>query len=323
MSNKKIIKIEKVYDTSYRYKRVEWWLHNVCNFDCSFCPTDFKSGNLRWLDLSDYKKFCSKLMDQANQESKIIFFQFLGGEPTLFPHLLELSKFIVQQNHIVTIMSNGSRTLRYWQDWVDADIINTLYLTIHPEQTQDIDHYVKLINLFENTNTLLIPRISAPKNHFQLADKFFDVLYEETASVIALHPINGDFKYNDYSPEQLDIFKKKNYVYSKKFQPSKYKHNHIYPNQLEITYNDLSTSVTTPQDLYLNKLNNFLGWKCEIGIDFLHIFHTDIYRGLCKQDGIIGNILDPDSGFLSKPTTCLKNSCFCRADIGIKKYIAQ
>lgn len=320
MSSKKIIKIEKIHHSPQRYKQVEWWLHNVCNFDCSFCRPEFKAGDLRWLDLSVYKNFCQRLMSQADSESHIVFFQFLGGEPTLFPHLLELCQFIVDSGHQINIMTNGSRTLRYWKDWANANIINTLYITIHPEQTQDIQHYVDLINLFEGKNTLIIPRISAPTHCFDLANEFFDILYQKTASVLALHPINEEFRDNYYSQKQLEIFKKRDYVQSLNFNFDRLNLKHLTPKKIEITHSDQTKSISTSGQVWGSGQNNFFGWSCNIGIEFLHIFHTDIYKSICRQDGKIGTIFDEDAGFSKKPTTCMKQWCFCRSDISISKH---
>lgn len=313
----KIIKISQINKTVPKYKRVEWWLHNVCNFNCSFCDDKWKSGSHRWLDLSVYKKFTDKLMQQATAQNTFVFFQFLGGEPTLFPHLLELSQHVVNKGHYVELMTNGSRTLNYWKNIADANVLNTLYLTIHPEQTKDIQHYVDLIKLFENKNVLIISRVSAPIAHFNTAVNFCDVLDKESSCIIALHPINNTFGNNSYNNEQLEIFNNKSYYSSKLFNSPILPH--YYPWRFEVT-TDSNSYHAYPNDLYLKNLNNFKNFTCYAGVDFLKIFHEEIYKANCEQDGMIGKISNEDLGFLDTPTICNQNLCFCRADIAIEKY---
>jgi hypothetical protein len=46
------IKLEKLVTPKFKF--IEWKLHNVCNYDCSFCGEEHKNGSDRWRDLYTY-----------------------------------------------------------------------------------------------------------------------------------------------------------------------------------------------------------------------------------------------------------------------------
>ena len=51
------------------------------------------------------------------------------------------------------LITNGSRTLRWWKECKDAKILDLLYVTYHPEQTTDYKHVAEVLNLFHDEPT--------------------------------------------------------------------------------------------------------------------------------------------------------------------------
>lgn len=111
------IKVEKLIPKTYRF--IEWKIHNVCNYNCSFCPSRHKNGSQRWFSLDQYKSYIDKLYHLC--EGAPYWIQFTGGEPTLFPKLIELCQYIKSKNGLVSLISNGSRTLRWWEELKKAN----------------------------------------------------------------------------------------------------------------------------------------------------------------------------------------------------------
>lgn len=65
--------------------------------------------------------------------------------------------------------------------------------------------------------------------------------------------------------------------------------------------------------------NNFEGWKCYSGFDFLWINRQgDVYGNVCKQSGKYGNLFD-NVTLPSEPIVCPVKSCYCASDIEIPK----
>ena len=55
MNTSSIIPIRVERRTPNEAKVIEWMIHNVCNYDCTFCGLPNKNGTDRWLTLEEYK----------------------------------------------------------------------------------------------------------------------------------------------------------------------------------------------------------------------------------------------------------------------------
>ena len=84
--NKFPIRLEKAVPPEY--KLIEWKLHNVCNHNCSYCGEENKDGSNRWTDLETYKQQFDNLYKSCGESA--LWIQITGGEPTVFPELLDL-----------------------------------------------------------------------------------------------------------------------------------------------------------------------------------------------------------------------------------------
>jgi organic radical activating enzyme len=95
------------------HKRIEFYITNVCNFNCDNCNrlnNYYFSGHEKWNDYLDVYRIWSEKIDF----DQIII---LGGEPTLNPDLDSWIKGLVQlwPKSKISIRSNGSH-LKYWAD---------------------------------------------------------------------------------------------------------------------------------------------------------------------------------------------------------------
>ena len=70
------------------FKVINWKLHNVCNYSCSFCGKGNNSGNERWFTLEKYKSIVDKIAEAC--VGTPFYIVYTGGEPTLYPELMEL-----------------------------------------------------------------------------------------------------------------------------------------------------------------------------------------------------------------------------------------
>ena len=141
---------------------VEWRLSNVCNFDCSFCPSIFKDGSKRFLDYEVYTSTIDRLI--KDDPTKTVWFQFTGGEPTLYPQLIELLKYIKDRGGYTSMISNGSRTIRWWKELAEANVLDRLYISHHTEQGAKVEHTIEVNNLMQATNTLVSVFVTAQAN---------------------------------------------------------------------------------------------------------------------------------------------------------------
>jgi len=146
------IKVEKA--TQVDYKFIEWKIHNVCNHNCSFCGSQHKDGSQRWFSLEKYKEYTDKLVEACGDSP--FWIQITGGEPTLYPDLIPLLAYMKSKGAMISMISNGSRTIRWWKELQEENIIDYLFLTYHSEQTDNYQHIEEVINLFHNQPTEVI-----------------------------------------------------------------------------------------------------------------------------------------------------------------------
>jgi organic radical activating enzyme len=299
------------------YKLIEWKLGNTCNYDCSFCDDSNKTGNEQWLDFETYVSVCDQFM--ASTDDKI-FFQFTGGEPTLYPRLDELVSNIKSKGHYVSLFSNGSRTIRWWKDFAENNLLDCLNLTVHVEQSANIDHLIAVINLFKTSSTHVYVQCTATLEYFDETLLAFNRIKKETSSILNLKSITNTKGLIDYNQSQLTILKSNSVILSDKFYEKPHSSEMTYYTSMILEYSDGTRREHKPHTMVATNNNKFFGWKCSVGINYINIMYDKIYKAMCKQDGVISTVYDTNLSFTSEYTVCLKSQCLCPTDLLEDKY---
>ena len=121
---------------------VNWCLGNTCNFACSYCPEGLHNGSRGWPELDTIKNFITVVKN--THKDKKIYFEFTGGEVTMYRHFIDVCKFCTEQGIKVGFISNGSRTLRYWEE--NKQYFDHVCLSFHPEAA-DPDHFIEVVKI--------------------------------------------------------------------------------------------------------------------------------------------------------------------------------
>jgi organic radical activating enzyme len=316
------IKVEKA--TKADYKFIEWKIHNVCNHNCSFCGTQHKDGSQRWFSLEKYKEYTDKLIAACGDMP--FWIQITGGEPTLYPDLIPLLAYMKSKGAMISMISNGSRTIRWWKELQELKIIDYLFLTYHSEQTNDYHHITEVVNLFHNETTEVICLLTHVYDTLDKAFEAQEYLIENTGVIITLKAMmigNQDI-YSKYTTEQITKLKSENWLPGKNRDTKvkslidpKYKINHT----LKITDNNGLSFNIDPQLLMKQQQNKFLGWDCNIGSFTMRIDHDVIYRGVCEE-GEKRSIYE-DISFIDNYIPCKRDQCFCGTDMIATKILPE
>ena len=314
------IKVEKAIKQEYNF--IEWKIHNVCNHDCSFCGSIHKDGSQRWFSLEKYKEYTDKLIE--TNKGKPLWIQITGGEPTLYPELLELMTYMKSKGIMISLISNGSRTIRWWKELQESKILDNLFITYHSEQTDNYQHIADVINLFQNDPVEVICLMTHVLNSIDKVFEAYDYIIENTGALVTIKAmmLTNDI-YSQYSKEQLIKLKQSNWIPGKKrttklLPNSEYKINHT----LKITYSNNLTIQLDPQQLMKQQKNNFFGWDCNIGLDNMRIDHDVIYRGVCEVGGK-RSLNDTTIDFTDDFITCTNKDCFCGTDMIATKILPK
>lgn len=317
MTNKFPVKVE-TYEGSPPYKFIEWKLHDKCNYDCSFCGEENKLGIRGWFDLEKNKAIVDRIADICGDTPYWI--QLTGGEPTLYPKLIELMSYMRQKGAYTSILTNGSRTIRWWKMMRDAKVLDILYITYHCEQNADSHHIANVINLFHDEPVLTMVSSTYTKDSVQDAFDGSTYILENTGAWVNMYAMSLIDYHIDASTVTEELFEK---IKSINGVPGKL---NITKKLSEIPRHLLglkSTTVVTFSDdsaeeknlLMMTKLaeNRFEGWTCEAGMNTLKIEDDFISRGGCRRDGIPFSL--DNIKFYDKPFKCDVFDCFCYIDM--------
>jgi organic radical activating enzyme len=315
------IKVEKATQPDYKF--IEWKIHNVCNHNCSFCGSRHKDGSQRWFSLEKYKEYTDKLVESCGDSP--FWIQITGGEPTLYPDLIPLLAYMKSKGAMISMISNGTRTIRWWKELQESKLMDNLFLTYHSEQTNDYHHITEVANLFHTEATEVICLITHVYTTLDKAFEAHDYLIENTGATITVKAMMGDPDiYSKYTTEEISKLQSENWLLGKhkntkvkSLLDPKYKINHT----LKITYNNNLSYNINPQILMKQQRNNFMGWDCNIGSFNMRIDHDVIYRGVCEQGET--RSLHNNISFTDNYVPCKIEQCFCGTDMIATKILPK
>ena len=307
---KNYIKIEHSTPTHADWFVVNWCIGNTCNYACSYCPKSLHDGSIEWQDLGKVKQFISKVKE--HHLDKNIYFEFTGGEVTMYKNFLEICQYCADLDIKVGLISNGSRTIRYWEE--NNQYFDHICLSFHPEFA-DEKHFIEVVKTVHNDLRTHVNIMMSPEKFdhcYAIANKIKNI----GNISMALQPLIHDFgdtlyEYNDF---QKKIFEKqhelivKHIKYTNAFD--------YYRGAMKWTDDEGNSAVSSAHRFISEGTNNWSGWKCYAGVEQLIVdMDGSIFRGWCKVGGSIGNINDTILELPEDPIICNKSMCHCNYDI--------
>ena len=285
---------------------VTLFIHNVCNYSCSYCSDFHRDGSYRWPeDWTPYLNFINDL----KQRNRYLYIEVLGGEPTVWPAFQDFVDTISDDNVFVEFSTNASRTLRYWEQFRTHRAF--VFLSWHYEQTDD-DHFYRVAEIMQHKASVSIPLMVVPDNYDRAV-----ALYERLRGLnVEITPkftrtsIHGHdyFAYTDSQREWIQ-----NNYYNK--------------------MRDFGLAWTVPRNLHFDGerrkfmtvldqgLHKFEGYTCTAGIKRFSVDpNGDIKRCTKRVGGVIGNLF---TGYTlpEAPIVCNYAACPCKLDAIVEKWI--
>lgn len=297
------------------YFVVNWCFFSICNFKCTYCPTQLHDGQKRGLPIEEVKNFCLQVIKE--KKDKKVFFEFTGGEMTYYKDFIPLFEFLKSQGAETGLISNGSRDLDFWKR--HRNLIDHICLSFHPEQG-DMDHFFEVVKLLNEVTTVHVNIMMLPEKFgplYALASRIAAEIEGVSISIQALFE-NMSGNIFSYTDEQKNLLDNPNLPHGSnlKYFQSPSKISKIYRGEMRKIYDDGSNEVAIPPELIAKGENGWLGWECYAGIENLVVdFDGNVRRGWCGVGGVIGNISDTNFSFPNKPILCSVSKCFCGLDI--------
>lgn len=303
------IRLEHSVTDLAKIVNVNWCMGNTCNFACSYCPSGLHDGSVSWYELQSVLNFCEQIIQHYKTT---IYFEFTGGEVTLWKHFPDLCRFLRANGCKVGFISNSSRTLRWWSDILPN--VDHVCLSYHPE-AGDKEH-------FRSVAALTSEHFRTHLNIMMVPDRF-DELYEFAQQLstiknvsMALQPLLVDFgetvfPYDEDQKHKLDNqyeLVSKHVVHDKQFE--------TYRGAMAMVNSAGKRVVMAPQKFISQQRNSWQGWHCYAGLENIIVdMDGSVYRGWCKVGDSIGNVLDAKLNLPIEPIICTKARCHCNFDI--------
>jgi MoaA/NifB/PqqE/SkfB family radical SAM enzyme len=272
---------------------IEYLVGTTCNYKCHYCFTGCNDGKYKFTtDLALLKKNLGYMIDvYRNDFNKTdIRLNINGGEPTLWPDLGEFAKhFSEEYNCRVTIVTNGSRTLRFWKEY--GNYFEDIAISVHNQEC-DVEHIKKVMDyLYENTDCLVNATVFMdPLNFNRAVEIAEDLKNHSTPWLLKVRPIVLNGVMPLYTKEQKEYINDK----VKKMPPPEWiekikKLGRMPQSESEGMMLKLDNGEIIKIDTqYLMERDwyHFEGWQCNMGVDRFVINRGGVIQGSCGAQNL-------------------------------------
>ncbi|MCL2712550.1 MAG: viperin family antiviral radical SAM protein [Methanomassiliicoccaceae archaeon] len=179
----------------------------ICNYRCKFCFA--KSFSRKIMTPEQWRPYLTLL-----KEKKITKINVVGGEPFLYPHLMELCKLIKSMGFVVSVVTNGSRIDRELVkrmvgivDWIGLSVDSPdegveKVVGRHASDVNHIENVIKVANLIHKHGIKVKLNITVIRQSCE--QDFSDLIRmvnPERVKVLQVLKIEGENEdyYKDYS----------------------------------------------------------------------------------------------------------------------------
>ena len=283
------------------------YMHNVCNYRCSYCAPHHYNGDKRWPeDIEPYLNF----LKEIKKTNKYTYIEIFGGEPTMWPKFDKFIEAVSDETTLLEIDTNASRTLRYWEKFDSSKCF--MLLSWHYETAND-DHFFNVAKILSEKGPVHVPLLTTPEN-FERAKALYN-RFESSNLEIHCQPkfvrvTIGSSEYLNYTTEQRDWMSKAGFNRRKPFNVD-----WDFPHHLKI-----DDKLIYWSDIANNEAHRFKDWICKAGINRFFV-EPDGNIARCSKHvgGSLGNIF---TGYKlpTDPVVCSKMSCACKVDAIVEKW---
>lgn len=299
-------------------------LGSVCNYKCWYCWPGSNNGDVKFPDFELIKKNLSHLIRyyENNSPKKVFDIHFCGGEPSHWPKLTEFIKYL-KENHnvLISMTSNGSKKMDWWEK--AAPYFDRVHLSAHHEFTdietfRNVCDYLYTKNVIVGVSVMMDPfawdKCMDMVEYFKKSKKRWTIRYVEIIDPKIEYTEEQQNILKNYRARQCNIFW---FLKNNKHYRSKVRAKDI--NGKTHKFND--------GEILLYKLNNFKGWECSVGYNWVAINKWGNISGTCQQllygEDKLYNIYDANFTEIFHPkiapAICSKTSCVCSIETVMPK----
>ena len=299
---------------------------NICNYKCWYCWPGSNSGDKPWPDLELLKTNITHLISYYKEHTnkQIFDIHFCGGEPTHWPKLGEFIQYCKENfNCLISMTSNGSKKRSWWDKY--AQYFDRIHMSCHHE-------YVKLDNYRDLCDQLADQGIVVSVS--MMMDPFAWDKCIETVEYLKQSRRKWTIRYVDIIDDKIH-YTEEQYAVLKKHRARRvnllwfWLHNKYYISKVTVTDRQGRRHRFNENEILLRKMNNFYGWECSVGINWVDIRSDGMISGTCGQllygEDNHYNLYDADFAVKFQPviqsSICTQTQCVCNIETVMpKKY---
>ena len=257
-------------------------------------------------------------------------FEFVGGEPTLNPALLQMCQRMGNQQLKNRLTTNGSASIEWFKE--HHHYFSTVEISYHTEYAEQ-EHIEEVVNFLMSRGDLDEQRKVEVKIMIHCTNND-----EQWAKAIKVYE---EFKLKQFPVELKLLYSN----FTKGFQYLPYK-----TYQLEYYFTERGEDWDPDQTMYLGNLKydgrararhnitkedldklkanspiqknwNFKGYRCNAGKDQFVIDNRGrVWRGWCSEGGSLGSVINRDVEWDNDPWKCTKDLCRNGFDQQVTKF---
>jgi MoaA/NifB/PqqE/SkfB family radical SAM enzyme len=271
---------------------VHWKLNSYCEFDCIYCPSKYRGGELD-KTLDQYLHVVDQLQTTRYNHCDSINWFLGGGEPLHFPNLNLLLQKIKSKNSYVRLDTSGGDN---WFSIMEIlNYVDHFRITHHYWQNPTVlDYIIDMCNENQKKLNVIVPLMAGKikESREKVAEL---VSLGINANEITLSADQGGY-WQGYSKKDINLI---NYLPEDYVEPDK---EPVAPSN---NYIDLSKLDGSPVHT---------GKPCYAGIDWINIG----YKGFASASNCggrpIGNVFDGEWQAPAEPFPCSMIQCRDRQD---------
>ena len=291
---------------------VDWMLGNSCSYACSYCPKHLHDGSIRWQKSDAVIAFYDQLLHHyTTARGRQVWLQFTGGEPTMHPQIIRLLHEARARGFSVSLISNASRTFRFWEKIAPA--LDAAILTYHNEFA-DFEQFRRIGEMLASRMPVHV-NVTMHPDRFERTHEEANALRDAFATAsFSLKPLRLDFgtelyPYTDAQRAILDAG----------IAGGAHEEDAMPRGTMTVQSADGSKEVLRANEIIMRDLNRWKGYRCNAGLESLRVKGDGtVMRAVCGVGGVLGR-LGGAVALPPAPVLCDRDVCGCVADILITK----
>jgi MoaA/NifB/PqqE/SkfB family radical SAM enzyme len=246
----------------------------------------------------------------------------MGGEITLWPRFFDLIKFFkTRYDCIFTLTTNGSRDLQFWEE--AAECLDYVILSTH-HQYANTTHLQQVGDLLYKKNVIVTAIVLMDPFAWDKCIKIVNDLQHSKYSW-SIRYLEVIHKTIEYTVEQKKILNK---LRARRANILWFlRNNKSYKSSVTVVDENNKKHKLGDQTLVIERMNNFKGWQCSLGVNWIAVKTDGTVSGICGnglyKDSSKFNIFNENFIETFKPTIehtiCQTDVCWCIFETNMPK----